>query len=53
MYIDYNQANWVELLPVAQLIYNSSKNIITGIILFFVSKGREPSIVNILKEIRH
>ena len=29
-YVNYQQDNWVELLPVAQLAYNTAKNATTG-----------------------
>jgi hypothetical protein len=43
-YMNYQQKNWVELLPIAQFTYNSSKNTTTGMTSFFISKGREPTV---------
>ena len=36
-YIDYWQTNWVSLLSIAQLIYNTSINAITEQTLFFAN----------------
>lgn len=41
-YVDYRQSNWVELLPLAQFAYNSSKAS-TGYSPFYANYGREPT----------
>jgi hypothetical protein len=51
-YVDYDQTNWVELLPVAQFAYNSSKNATTGMTPFFANRGREPTIDRLPIEIQ-
>lgn len=43
-YIDYEQRNWIELLPTVQFAYNSLVNATTGMTPFFMAKGREPMI---------
>jgi hypothetical protein len=40
------------MLPIAQFAYNSLKNTITGIILFFTNRGREPTIEQLPIEIQ-
>ncbi|KAL2010903.1 hypothetical protein VTN00DRAFT_3621 [Thermoascus crustaceus] len=42
-YINYQQDNWVELLPMAQFAYNSAKNKTTQESLFYANYGFEPS----------
>jgi hypothetical protein len=51
-YVDYDQKNWVQLLPVAQFAYNSSKNATTGMTPFFANRGREPTIDKLPIEIQ-
>ena len=41
-YISYQQDDWVELLPLAQFAYNSSKSEATGLSPFFANYGYEP-----------
>ena len=41
-YVNYKQNNWVSLLPMAQLAYNSSKASITGISPFQANYGFQP-----------
>ena len=36
-YVNYHQTNWVVLLPVTQIAYNTSVNQITDIMSFFVN----------------
>jgi hypothetical protein len=43
-YLNYQQDNWTELLPLAQYAYNSSKNSVTGYSPFFANYGYEPQI---------
>jgi Chromo (CHRromatin Organisation MOdifier) domain len=42
-YINYQQNNWTELLPVAQLAYNSTATSITGISPFYANFGYNPT----------
>ncbi|EFQ96955.1 hypothetical protein MGYG_09215 [Nannizzia gypsea CBS 118893] len=46
-YINHEQNNWVELLPMAQLAYNGAKAASTGITPFFANYGREPETIKI------
>ncbi|KAL2004781.1 hypothetical protein VTN00DRAFT_3309 [Thermoascus crustaceus] len=48
-YINYQQDNWVELLPMAQFTYNSAKNETTQELLFYANYGFEPSAYQELK----
>lgn len=43
-YINYQQDNWVRLLPVAQLAYNSAKTETTSVSPFFANYGFEPTV---------
>ena len=38
-YVNYQQTNWVELLPVAQLAYNSAATETTGVSSFYANYG--------------
>ena len=38
-YVNYKQNNWVELLPLAQYVYNSAESEGTGITPFFANYG--------------
>ena len=38
-YVDYHQTNWVALLSVVQIVYNTSVNQTTDITLFFANHG--------------
>jgi len=42
-YVNYQQDNWVELLPTAQLAYNDTATSTTGISPFFANYGYHPS----------
>ena len=46
-YINYQQDNWVELLPVAQLVYNTAKNATIGCTLFYANYGFEADVKNV------
>ncbi|KAL2004449.1 hypothetical protein VTN00DRAFT_5204 [Thermoascus crustaceus] len=48
-YINYQQDNWVELLPMAQFAYNSAKNETTQESPFYANYGFEPSAYQELK----
>ena len=41
-YINYEQDNWVTLLPIAQFAYNSGKNVMIGMTPFYTNYGYEP-----------
>jgi hypothetical protein len=41
-YMDWNQDNWVELLPLAQFAMNNAKNTSTGEVPHFANLGRHP-----------
>jgi hypothetical protein len=40
-YVNYEQDNWVALLPLAQMAYNGSKNATTGMTPHFANYGKE------------
>lgn len=42
-YVNYEQNNWVQLLPMAQFAFNNNKSI-TGISPFFANYGRHPEL---------
>ena len=58
-YVDYRQTNWVSLLPLAQLAYNTSVNETTGRTPFYANHGydaqlfREPKEVQVMAEAAH
>ena len=39
VYSNYQQDNWLELLPLAEFSYNNTPSATTGILPFFVNKG--------------
>ena len=41
-YINHQQDNWVELLPIAQFVYNNQQYSVTGTTLFFANYRRNP-----------
>lgn len=43
-YVNYQQNNWVELLPVAQLAYNGTATSTTGISPFYANYGYNPTV---------
>ena len=43
-YLNYEQDNWVSLLPLAQIAYNSAKNATTGFTPYFANYGKEPEV---------
>lgn len=43
-YINYQQDNWVSLLPLAQFAYNSAKADTIGVSPFFANYGRNPEL---------
>ena len=44
-YINYQQNNWVELLPLIMLVYNSAVSAVTSYTLFFLMFGVNPNTV--------
>ncbi|SLM38963.1 reverse transcriptase domain protein [Lasallia pustulata] len=46
-YVNYQQDNWVELLPVAQLAYNTAKNATTGCTPFYANYGFKADVKNV------
>jgi hypothetical protein len=42
-YVNYEQTNWVELLPAAQIAYNSAATSTTGVSPFFANYGFNPT----------
>src|SRR5260221_13370036 len=39
VYMNYQQDNWVTLLPMAEFTYNNTMNVTTGVSPFFTNKG--------------
>jgi len=44
IYCNYQQDNWVDLLPLAEFVYNNTPSATTGVSPFFANKGYHPSI---------
>ena len=44
VYCNYQQDNWLDLLPIAEFAYNNASNATMGISPFFANKGYHPSI---------
>ena len=46
-YVNYQQENWVELLPVVQLAYNTVKNATIGCTPFYANYSFEADVKNV------
>jgi hypothetical protein len=44
IYCEYDQDNWVDLLPLAEFVYNNSPHHATGVTPFFANKGYHPKL---------
>ena len=44
MYCNYQQDNWLDLLPLAEFAYNKAPSATTGVSPFFTNKGYHPNI---------
>ena len=44
MYCNYQQDNWLDLLPLAEFAYNNAPSAMTGVSPFFTNKGYHPNI---------
>ena len=44
IYSNYQQDNWLELLPLTEFSYNNAPSATTGVLLFFANKGYHPNI---------
>jgi len=44
VYCNYQQDNWVDLLPLAEFAYNNTPSATTGVSPFFANKGYHPNI---------
>jgi Integrase core domain len=44
IYCNYQQDNWLELLPLAEFAYNNAPSATTGVSPFFANKGYHPNI---------
>jgi len=44
-YVNYQQGDWVTLLPMAQFAYNNGENATTGMSPFYANYGRHPDII--------
>jgi len=44
MYCNYQQDNWLDLLPLAEFAYNNVPSTTTGVSPFFANKGYHPNL---------
>jgi IS30 family transposase len=44
IYCNYQQRNWVSLLPIAKFAYNNAPSATTGVSPFFANKGYNPNL---------
>jgi len=44
MYCNYQQDNWLDLLPLAEFTYNNVPSTTTGVSPFFANKGYHPNL---------
>ena len=51
MYINYQQDNWVNLLPLAEFTYNNTSHSATMVTPFFANKGFHPKLKVSLKSV--
>src|SRR5260370_2047102 len=49
VYMNYQQDDWVTLLPVAEFAYNNAMNATTGVSPFFANKGYHPELTSDLQ----
>ena len=47
VYSNYQQDNWLDLLPLTEFTYNNAPSATTGISPFYANKGYHPSIWNV------
>jgi len=45
IYCNYQQDNWLELLPLAEFAYNNAPSATTGVSPFFANKGYHPNLI--------
>jgi hypothetical protein len=45
VYGNYQQSNWLELLPLAEFAYNNALSTTTGVSPFFANKGYHPNLM--------
>jgi len=45
VYCNYQQDNWLELLPLAEFAYNNAPSSTTGVFPFFTNKGYHPNLL--------
>jgi len=45
VYCNYQQDNWLELLPLAEFAYNNASSVTTGVSPFFANKGYHPNFI--------
>ena len=44
VYCNYQQSNWLNLLPIAEFAYNNTPNAMTGLSPFYANKGYHPNL---------
>ena len=49
-YVNHSQKNWIQLLPMAQLVLNNTKIIVIEILAFYINYGRYPNLFNTLRK---
>jgi len=50
IYCNYQQDNWLELLPLAEFAYNNAPSATTGVSPFFANKGYHPNLLVYLEQ---
>ena len=50
-YVNYQQDDWVDLLPIAEFVYNNTPHTATGVTPFFANKGYHPRMTVSLEDI--
>ena len=51
MYVNYQQDNWVNLIPLAEVVYNNMSHSVTMVTPFFANKGFHPKLEVSLKSV--
>ena len=51
LFVNYNQDNWEELLPLAEFVYNNMPHVSTNLSPFYATKGFYPQLLVMLTDI--